>query len=73
MRARLELGKVLLHIFASPFGLVKFKHFFCRYLNEFVSTFERYWINNLPYSPRALGLILMYGAQDLSNNYLTQY
>ena len=28
MRARLELGKVLLHIFASPFGLVKFKHFF---------------------------------------------
>ena len=28
LRARLELGRVILHILASPFGVVKFKHFF---------------------------------------------
>lgn len=28
LKSRIELGRTLLHIIASPFGKVKFKHFF---------------------------------------------
>ena len=71
LRSRLELLKVLLQIVISPFGVVKFKHFFLADI-----------ITSMVYPLRDLGAIVAFfatgvwldlssNAEDLKNSYFT--
>lgn len=73
LRARQELVRVLFHIFSSPFGLVKFKHFFfADIMTSFVLPLKDMGSIVCLFASGAW-LDLDKNAADIKNTYLNQY